>query len=349
MTRWMGVVLVVSAMALTAGVITGCGSSGKSATGQVEAGESHSLPAGWSSNDLSGKLEGSTEPIELISCASGPFCMILAGGQSVAYDGEEFAAAQEITAAESYGGVVPIALSCSSAHFCMAIGQEYGFYTWDGSSWQEGGGVPGEVVSGGIGALSCPSDGRCFAIGEDGEQGSASMLSFAGGRWSSSPFDDDGQLLTQVSCASADYCQLLGNDGDVFTFDGKSWSAASSATVSDQQEANDSMASISCASGPLCLGAGHLGGAVLVDRGDGFEALAGAPELLDVEPGACGSASFCLVTPLSSRRFESFDGKSFKAVAQPPGSPELGYLSCTSEEVCMASVTETDEVLIFRG
>jgi hypothetical protein len=274
--------------------------------------------------------------------------MILAGPQSVAFDGEGFAAAKEIAAAESYGAVVPIALACSSEHFCMVIGQEYGYFTWDGSRWREGGRVPGEVVSGGIGALSCPADGRCVAIGEDGEQGSASMLSYEGGKWSSSPFDDDGQLLTQVSCASADYCQLLGNDGDVFTFDGKSWSPASHVTVADQQEANDSMASISCATGPICLGAGHLGGAVLLDRGSGFEPLPDAPELLDIAPGACGSATFCLVTPVSSRRFESFDGKSFKSVAQPPGDQEMGYLSCTSDEVCVASVTETDEVLVFR-
>lgn len=333
-------------------VLAGCGSSGQSESaqsGNPDASEAHSLPSGWSSADLSAHFKAPAEPIDLISCASGPFCMIAAGPQSVAFEGGQFSGAQEIASGgEAYGAVQPIALSCASSHFCMAISQEYSYFTWNGSTWRAAGEVPGEVVSGGTGALSCGADGHCVAIGADGETGTASMLSFEGGRWSSSPIDDDGQLLTQVSCASAEYCQMLGNDGDVFTYDGKSWGPPVRVTVADDQEANDVMSSVSCASGPLCLGAGHLGGAVLVDRGNGFEQLPGAPELLDVAPEACGSLTFCLVTPLSSRRFESFDGRRFRSIAQPPGNPELEFLSCTEDGLCMASVAETDEILTFN-
>ena len=107
------------------------------------------------------------------------------------------------------------------------------------------------------------------------------MLSYEAVKWSSSPFDDDGQLLAQANAPRPTYRQLLGNDGDVFTFDGKSWSTASRATVADQQEANHSMASISCATGPICLGAGHSAAPFSSRPWPWFQPLPEAPELLD--------------------------------------------------------------------
>ena len=324
--------------------LAGCGSSAGGSSQQSGNGEggSHSLASGWSATDLTSNLKAA-ERVELISCASGPFCMIWAEPYSVAFDGSEFGAAQQLGAVGTeIEEVHPVALSCTSSHFCMAIGEEYDYYIWDGSTWRVGGRIPGEAVNGGPEALSCGADGQCVAIGEDGGNGTASVLNFRGDKWTSIPMDSGGQLLTGVSCASPEFCQILGNDGYIFSFNGKSGNPPTLTT-----EAESQIASVSCVTGPFCIGAEHISGTVLINHGESFEQLPGIPQLLDIEPEACGSSRFCLVMPVSSWHFSRFDGRHLHHIVQPRGNPELENLSCTEEEVCMANVSETDKILIY--
>jgi hypothetical protein len=350
-------------------VIAGCGSSSNSDSGHVssslggageasstsgaegsggssEGGEASSLRSGWTATALfEGGAPAEIERIERISCAAGPFCMVLSSaGESVTFDGNGFGSPEQISTDEAalYDTRDPVALSCASSTFCMMIGESYGYYIWDGSSWHSEGTIPSTAVTG-PGSLSCPAEGECVAV-EQGDGRSASVLVFADGTWSSVSMDPDGQSMIGLSCASFDYCQILGNDGDAFTFDAKTGEPPALDPGSSIETQIDST---SCVEGPYCLGADHVRGTVFEDHGRGFESQSGIPPLLEIDQGACGSAHFCLVRPVSSYQYAHFDGRKLQPIGQPPGNPELEYLSCTAEEICMASVAETDEAVVY--
>ncbi|MCL6091576.1 MAG: hypothetical protein M1435_01280, partial [Actinobacteria bacterium] len=117
--------------------------------------------------------------------------------------------------------------SCASSTFCVAVGENSNanstLYATEGNgnAW-----VPLQppaiADTGYNGAeISCPSPGWCMAV--LGSQ----AVTFAGGTWGTpATLDQGAPYLTAVACSSADYC-LAGDDtGNVFTWDGTSWSSA---------------------------------------------------------------------------------------------------------------------------
>jgi len=351
-TRWLRLALVALAAILTVG---GCGGSRGAASRSAAAVRTTGEPgaaAGWTTVDIEKALgatgDATAREITAISCTQGPFCMVIAGHRSATFDGRQFATAGLLGAPQAE--VDSYELSCSSARFCMAMTRAETYFTWNGAGWSREQRLPMPTgISSGPDYLACPADGDCLAIGQDGAQGEASVLRYTAGAWMSTAFESKGQLLIEVACASQAYCHIVGNEGEIFTFNGVSWTAPAHVSVSDYQGSDDTMNSIACATGPLCIGAGQLAGVVLIDRGSGFARANGVPPIIDVSPGACGSSTFCTVSTLGpASSFKYFDGVRLQAIAQPPAGVAMNFFSCTQEAVCLSSVSQSDQALIYR-
>jgi hypothetical protein len=353
--------------------LVGCGWSASSTTKQSASSStaehsarqnatnpSQHVPAGWSDLDLTtdfGTSVGSSSQIRALACTSGPFCMILASAETPEWQALPYSSGRPGQAAPVASGVTGgVALACASASFCMLLTQTSNYYTWDGSTWTTHEGVPGNgEVASGDNVLACPANGFCLAIGQDGSQGSATVLEYTDSAWSQNMFNNDGQVLTEISCASPSYCYLLGNTGDAWRFNGSAWGGPSNLTVSDSQGSADVIDEISCAHGPYCIAVGENGGGVLVDHGSGFSPLPGI-EIYNSSGanirGACGSESFCLVQPLGSTGptgYAILAGTHLTPLSSPPVPPTGIDLSCTADRFCMNDISNTDSVVSYSG
>jgi len=221
-------------------------------------------------------------------------------------------------------------------------------------AWSGHEGVPGAEGNAGVG-LTCPSDGFCLAIGEDGTQGAATVLQYRSSTWSEQAFNSAGQVLNDITCSSASYCYLLGNDGDAWRFNGSTWGEPVRLTVPDGESTSDVIDEISCAAGPYCMAVGGLGGGVLLDRGSGFKPLPGVvlynESAVNIR-GACGSATFCLVRPLGSRGpagYAILNGTHLSSVPSPATPPNGILLSCTSDRFCMNTTGNGTAVVTYSA
>ena len=344
--------------------LAGCGSTAASSprTNPVTQRPHGSIPAGWSVLNLASALHASTDQaaqqISGLGCTSGPFCMILAGNEAISYDAGSLGSVQSLEpAADVDGGSLGPEIACSSPQFCLLATQGSTFFIWNGNSWTSHEGLPGGgEIANGPAYLTCPSDGHCLAIGQDGSQGSGTVLVYDNPTWTQQPINDDQQVLDGLVCASSNYCLLHGNDGDIWTWSGSSWTGPTHVAVSDEQGGDDVIGSPSCAAGPTCLGAAELAGVALLDRGEGFAPLPGHPEIEGVSPGACGSGTFCVVQTLGPNGptgYHYFDGTSFVSMSQPPpGTTFEPFFSCTPDRFCMDSETNgnagTDVVVLYQ-
>jgi hypothetical protein len=120
------------------------------------------------------------------------------------------------------------AVSCASAHACIAVGTEdgtfgHGVATNGTAAWS----APDVVDTyGGLNAASCAPGGPCVAGGKGySDNGGTYLFDESGGKWTAGP--DAPVLLNAISCASADFCGAVGflNYASAFIYNGKTWSA----------------------------------------------------------------------------------------------------------------------------
>ena len=111
----------------------------------------------------------------------------------------------------------PIAVSCVSSSFCMAVG-DYGYFggggtfadEWNGSTWSN---VPVAAANNGstMNAVDCVSTVDCQAVGAD--DGTPLTEEWNGTTWSNAPNAATGvDYLNSVSCTDASYCMAVGYD-----------------------------------------------------------------------------------------------------------------------------------------
>jgi hypothetical protein len=300
------------------------------------------------STALSASSDASAQQITALSCVSGPFCIAIAGNRSAVFDGRAFKPGPPLAATGQPPPDV-FALSCSSSHFCLALTRSNTYLIWDGSRWSNEMPVPGGTGAAGPNGLECPTDGRCLLIGDDGSDGQGSVINYTNGHWATVSVNPGNNILNELACASANYCYLVGNSGDVLLFNGATWSQPIALSVSDSQGSQDQIDSVACAPGPLCIGAGNLGGGMVIDRGHGFAPLPGVPQALDAGPNDCGSATFCSIWPSGpTLSFGYFDGQRYVS-ANPPPDVQRSTWACTPDRVCVASVAHSDKVLTYRA
>jgi hypothetical protein len=355
--RRAGQVITCLAVLLALALLAGCG--GSSGSSHSISGSTSTTAAGWSTLNLTKTLHGSGANVVDISCTTGPFCMILAANgtytswKTVPYRHGKVGTPSTLTAGP---GAV---LSCASSTDCVSYSPSDGgagdgsqsYSVWNGSRWTFHSLAFSGAPSGA--SLTCPSRRLCLAIGNNGTQGTATLLTFTPQSVSDGPFPNHGQTLSSITCASATYCYVISTEGDVWKLTGLTHLAGPTPlTVSDAASHADPVNQVACASGPYCVGVG-TGGGVVSDTGSGFHTVSGLTLAggngLATFAHSCASAHFCLVQSPGSHRYAVLDGTQLSTIASQPAGLPLD-LSCTTARLCMADLgTPSAKVLIYQG
>lgn len=224
------------------------------------------------------------------------------------------------------------AVSCATAHFCVAVGGRDAV-TFRNGRWLAPRAIDTRGRTDALQTVSCPAVDVCVA--GDGA-GRSFTLGPAG--WSG-PLAADPAGLREISCAAPRRCAAVDDDGDVLRFDGTRWSAPSAVPESS------GVAAISCAGPSFCMAvddgdaqAHRLAGSGWSNAGTlalSTPARGSEPDVPDAV--ACTSASFCAALDKLGETFTwRGDGWSnpfrFDRTLVYGG----GRLSCPSAEKCIA-------------
>jgi hypothetical protein len=267
-------------------------------------------------------------------------------------------------------GVASFLVSCSSATFCVAVGDPtnkgYDALTYNGRSWSAPTLINGGGVS--VGSVSCPSATFCVAVGEYPAAPNAPIVSYAltynGKSWTAPTTTDgiDGSGgLDSVSCSSPSFCVAVGTaEGEyvftkyALTYNGTSWSAP---TQIDNSDSGGYFSSVSCPSATFCTAVSDTGYA-LTYNGTSWS----APTHIDTNPVSpscsfscvavtpfsvsCPSATFCAAVDENGNAL-TYNGTSWSAPTDNSGG-FLDSVSCPSATFCVA-VDENGNALTYNG
>jgi hypothetical protein len=264
-----------------------------------------------------------------MSCVSAGWCMVSGGPQQMfRWDGTSW----QSLSTPLYGVA---AISCLSAHHCLAIGPASGTTTaeatvgWNGTSWSA---LAASAGQDGITALSCPSATWCMAVGSGGPAGSLAQ-DWNGTAWTSLRTASLDTLVA-VSCTSPRNCVALGTyvtahaavSAISMVWNGRKWQL----TARPPQ----SVSSLSCTSITFCMAIGNHNAAV---KWDG-RAWSQAGHIVGGTAGnvSCTSAGFCM--GIGPDNAFSWNGRTWTdrtASTQVPGDwITLASVSCGSPGFC---------------
>jgi hypothetical protein len=234
------------------------------------------------------------------------------------------------------GPAAPIAVSCFSVSFCLALGSGAQALTYNGSSWSAPiglGSTLGEARS-----VSCTSATFCVAVA-DAPEGSGA-LTYSGSSWSAPTTVDRLSALYSVSCASASFCAAVGGGpaepDNAVIYSGGSWSAPQTIDGS-----GDQFTSVSCPSPSFCVAVDEKGDA-LTYNGHSWSApvhVASAAQPTELEAVSCASPSFCAaVGQTNDERGDglTYNGRSWSAPTTIDPDSGLHSVSCPSTSFCVA-------------
>jgi len=261
-----------------------------------------------------------------------------------------------------------IAVSCSSATACIAVGGRQGrtgagvtlAESWNGTAWsvQKTPNPPGATESS-LAGVSCTSATFCIAVGLATSPTSDQPVAeiWNGSTWSiqQTPSVTDAQFKG-VSCTSSRACTLVGqffNGTSSYAlaerWNGTTWSVQSAAPGTPTSTFNG----VSCTAASACTAVGNHqtnnGNLPLAEAWNGSSwsvQTLSSPQFGGTFNGvACTSASFCLAVGLLSGRHkaiaDAWDGTTWSAVqvaAAPNNSIDnLTSVSCASAANCIAA------------
>jgi hypothetical protein len=200
-----------------------------------------------------------------VSCSSPSFCAAVDNGSNAfTFNGTSWSRAVAIDPGNQLSTV-----SCPSASFCAAVDYGPNVVTFNGVSWSK----PSAIDQGSyLQAVSCASASFCVAIDRRGK-----AFTFNGSTWSAPAtalpngltMGEGGISWPVVSCPASDFCAAVdGADGNVVTFDGRTWGAA----VNIDSKAANSVSgpvliflmSVSCISAKFCVAGDSIGNAFVL-------------------------------------------------------------------------------------
>lgn len=305
-------------------------------------------------------------PCAMLSCAT----LMLGGGTGVAMGSSgsrrvTASAAQAIgaRAAAAHAGRPLLAVSCSSANACTAVGGVFA-ERWNGRRWRVQS-VPAPAFSDPgfdfLAGVACAARRACIAVGLDhpsvsanvNYESSALALAWDGGAWSdTSPTVSqtrNGYLLG-VSCPSASDCFAVGQNGTsalALRWHANRWRVELGAVASPGMSV---LNGVSCTSATSCIAVGYTapnGSSLpraLIERWNGRAwsrmRAPGASGLQSVFLYAvsCTRDSCTAVGSDGSQQLvERWNGRQWSIQPAPPGpSAELNGVSCVSPSDCAA-------------
>ncbi len=227
-------------------------------------------------------------------------------------------------------------VSCPTTSFCAAVDSAGNLLTDTGGVWSTPQSIDGSTA---LVSIACTSASFCVA---DDTQGA--ILVEENGRWTIS--DSTNNTLGQVSCVSSSFCVADGYDGsggNVFTWNGTSWSAPSLV------DPGYKLHSISCTSATFCVAGASVN--VFTWNGSTWS----APDPVDPSNGngtglpsvSCVSESFC-ATGDANGNVLTYNGSSWTTPQDVDGSTTIDAVSCTSNTFC-AAVDADGNALTYNG
>jgi hypothetical protein len=254
------------------------------------------------------------------------------------------------------GGGYP-AISCSSAHFCMAMGSGISDNTsmqfvkvpfvWNGKRWTAS---PTALLGAGLGgeAVSCPSSTFCAAVGSagDGVQTFGVASTWNGSSWSRQETISPQAGLDGVSCPTANFCVAVGgiasygasynaSEQVAVTWDGNAWSAPRMFGAAGSGALG--LTSVACPTTRFCLTVNNSSQAYEWN-GQTW----GPP--MQIEPSStnsnlsgisCPTESFCMIGDSAGRSF-TFNGQGWSRPRTVQGTPSISTVSCSGPDLCVA-------------
>ena len=239
-----------------------------------------------------------------------------------------------------------VAVSCSSASACTAVGLEETSSgqslalaeRWNGSTWalQTAANPPGDtaVILRGV---SCPSATYCVAVGSNSSGRTATAVAETrnGSTWAlQSPVSPSGSVLSAVSCTSDSNCEAVGWSGRSSL--AENWNGS---TWTTQTVPGSGLSAVSCVSASYC------DAVTAYWNGSTWTAQAG-PTMVPYGI-SCASASSCEAVGSFAEDATAayWNGSAWTTQTVPsPGGSVLYGVSCTSASNCVAAgnvVTQT--------
>jgi serine/threonine protein kinase/uncharacterized Fe-S cluster protein YjdI len=222
-------------------------------------------------------------------------------------------------------------VSCLTPTFCVAVDNQGGALVYDGSRWSR----PDSTESS-LDSVSCPT--TTFCVAADGSR-AGSVLFYNGTTWSQPEvIDRDGLGIVTVSCPTTTFCAAADAlYGDVFLFDGKTWSQPMSFS--------EGVGFLSCPTTSFCAAAEDNGGGFMFYNGTSWiEPNATYP---DIGVISCPTTSLCVGADGSGNAF-LFNGKTWSQPDTVDPNEGLLDISCPSTSFC-AVTDQLGRVLLFNG
>lgn len=265
-------------------------------------------------------------------------------------------------------------VSCPSASLCVAVGAldtvafsqlptggadrwHVGYPTYDEpkqSCLEEEGVSPASCSfpRGSLGAVSCPTESLCVAVGYEGSVLASTDPAGGAGTWSVTDIDEPGspKHLTSVSCPSVSLCVAVsggfgGGTGSVLT----STDPASGRWRASRLGGAPDLRGVSCATPSLCVAVAKEGRIFVSSNPTGGASAwreTGSPTPRDLFAVSCVATLLCAAGDAGGNILTSTDpagGGGFTAT-NAEGSVQITGLTCPTTEGCVA-VTNNGDVL----
>jgi hypothetical protein len=202
-----------------------------------------------------------------VSCVTSSFCVAIGSSSTMArtvnytitWTGTSWQAPVKLYTDVGQEGEYDLVhgVSCTSTHFCMALGN-VGSFVWNGTEWSKRDGATGGTDGNGV--LSCASSGFCANIHDnlpDYWNGSAWRWSSGNAESLGNAIPRDDGFMSELSCASATFCVAVGTRTKPLIWDGYTWLYS---TVSGRAPA---LTSVSCTTPSFCVATSSTTGLAL--------------------------------------------------------------------------------------
>jgi hypothetical protein len=277
--------------------------------------------AGWSAE------QPTPGALRNLSCAATSCRAVDHLGRLYTFDGTSWSAPFVLA------GFAPWAVSCATASFCVAVGQD-AVAELAGASWTL---TPGVDAGRSLLSVSCASSSNCRAVDNLG-----GVLHFDGTGWSG-PVAADPNGAAAISCSAAGTCAVIDGSAHLTAamFDGTSWSAPQPVDLPPGD-----LVGVSCVSTDFCV-AVDAGGYALSYDGTDWSAPAQIDGGIALTSVSCAPPSSCVAVDAAGRAL-TFDGTAWSAPVPVDAGQQLMAVSCADASFCVA-VAADGKVASFNG
>jgi hypothetical protein len=279
---------------------------------------------------------GATPQLLAVSCVSASFC--LAGentsdsrgrtGHTYRFDGTSWTDLGALFYTADPADSDRFAdLSCASATFCVAVGENGQGAVFHGTTWAAPtGGYPP------IARVSCAAGPICVVLGAPGAKSRPNTMTSTGHGWSRTNLAAAAAVAGHppIACTSPTLCRAVTTDGWAYRFDGTSWSNAPTRV----QQPRGKIVGLSCPSAKFCAAVDHNGW-VSTYNGHSWTAPRNLDPIASLTALSCATATSCIAVDNQGNAFR-YRGSTWSAPTKIDSVGALTSVSCATASWCFA-------------